>query len=184
MWAKWIGVAGGVFGIATAAMAQFPGGGFAPYGGGQQTPGQPGYNMQPYLGGGGGSPGVLPNYYNPQYQPLSPYLNLFRGSNPAVNYYYGVRPGTVGGAGSFGGAPNIAMGGNRSTFFPQLAAGPDPFNPEDPETGQGANVLPPAGHPVVFGNTLGYFPGSYGTGGRNRPGLAGSGNRSTATPKR
>ncbi len=133
---------------------------------------------------------VMPNIYNPKTQPLSPYLNLFsRTGDPAVNYYYGVRPGTIGGAGSFAGAPSIvAGGGNRPAFFPQLAAAPDPF--ENPLSGTGAlsgtengAVLPPAGHPVVFGNTLGFFPGSPG-GGRNvRPGLSGIGNTRPAGRK-
>jgi len=48
----------------------------------------------------------------------------------------------------------------------------DPLQP--PEAGPGA-VLPPAGHPVVFNNTLGYFPSPYGTRGGPRPGLAGVG---------
>src|SRR5262245_1015987 len=36
-----------------------------------------------------------PNQFNRTGQPLSPYLNLFRGTNPAANYYFGVRPGTA-----------------------------------------------------------------------------------------
>jgi hypothetical protein len=31
-------------------------------------------------------------FYTPPRQPLSPYLNLLRGGNPAVNYYLGVLP--------------------------------------------------------------------------------------------
>jgi hypothetical protein len=37
-----------------------------------------------YRPGGGGT-------YNPP-PPISPYLNMLRGNNPAVNYYLGVRP--------------------------------------------------------------------------------------------
>lgn len=118
------------------------------------------------------SPGVMPNVYNPQYQPLSPYLNLLRGGNPGVNYYYGVRPGTMGGTGQSIGAPFTAAGGNRQLFFPQLASAPDPLQPR--EVGPG-DVLPPAGHPVVFNNTGGYFPSPFGGRGGNRPGLAGVG---------
>lgn len=132
---------------------------------------------------------VMPNIYNPRTQPLSPYLNLFgNASNPGVNYYYGVRPGTIGGAASMGGAPSvIAGGGNRPAFFPQLAQAPDPF--DNPLSGTGALsddsngfTLPPAGHPVVFGNTLGFFPGPPGS--QNvRPGLAGLGNSRPAGRK-
>lgn len=193
MLARFIGATACVLGLAASAAAQFQnqygpggyGGGFpGGYGGG-------GYGGFPG-GGYGGAPGVMPNIYNPQSQPLSPYLNLFRGANPATNYYYGVRPGTVGGAGRFGGgAPNMAFGGNRTPFFPQLAGAPDPLAlPEaDPES---TTALPPAGHPVVYGNTLGYFPSPFGNNGRGgmRNGLSGSGMGSgsganrPATPRR
>src|SRR5436309_10607590 len=63
---------------------------------------------------------VMPNIYNPQSQPLSPYLNLLRGGNQASNYYYGVRPGTVGGGAAFGAASQLAPGGMRAPFLPQL----------------------------------------------------------------
>ena len=122
----------------------------------------------------------MPNIYNPQTQPLSPYLGLFSNTSPATRYYFGDRPGTVGGAGSFGGAPNIAPGGNRLPFFSQLAAGPDPLASPTAPPGTGS-VLPPAGHPVVYANTLGYFPGSFGRG--LRPGLSGAGNQAGA-PRR
>jgi hypothetical protein len=98
---------------------------------------------------------VMPNIFNPQYQPLSPYLNLLRGGNAAANYYYGVRPGTIGGAGSMFGAAMLAPGGMRTPFMPQLASAPDTV--ELPERSEGYTV-PPAGHPVVFNNTLGYYP--------------------------
>lgn len=136
---------------AGAASAQYPN----PYA-------QP-YNQSPFM----------PNIYNPVNQPLSPYLNLLRGGNPGVNYYYGVRPGTVGGFQPSGGAPFVAGGGNRAPFFPQLAAAPDPLQPE--ESGPGAG-LPPAGHPVVFNSTGGYFPSPTGMRGGQRPGLSGIGN--------
>lgn len=127
------------------------------------------YPLGPYYQ----SPSVMPNIYNPANQPLSPYLNLLRGGNPGVNYYYGVRPGTVGGTGQSIGAPFTAAGGNRQLFFPQLASAPDPLQPR--EAGAG-DVLPPAGHPAVFNNTGGYFPTAGGRGGGGtRPGLAGVG---------
>src|SRR5438445_538378 len=101
---------------------------------------------------------VMPNVYNPQYQPLSPYLNLLRGGNAGVNYYYGVRPGTVGGAGPFGGASMLAPGGMRAPFMPQLASAPDPVElpdrtrghepPNRPRTDR--QGLPPRRRPRVF----------------------------------
>ncbi len=124
------------------------------------------------------TPTVMPNIFNPVNQPLSPYLNLMRGGNPGVNYYYGVRPGTAGGTGFGIGAPFTAGGGNRAMFFPQQMNAPDP---EEAQTENGASkppTLPPAGHPAVFNNTLGFFPSPYGNrGGGLRPGLAGMGNR-------
>src|SRR6266480_6093119 len=115
MRAKLIGATWCVLALSASAAAQNPTGPYAQPGNGY---GQPGYGYGG-LGGYGGQGGFgggpfMPNIYNPQTQPLRPYLNLFRGSNPATNYYYGVRPGTVGGGGGgFGGAPNIAVGGNR-----------------------------------------------------------------------
>lgn len=127
-------------------------------------------------------PGAMPNVYNPANQPLSPYLNLLRGGNPGVNYYYGVRPGTVGGTGQGLGAPFTASGGQRTLFFPQLASAPDPLVPA--EVG-GGSVLPPAGHPTAFNNTGGYFPSAFGNrGGGGRPGLAGVGTSSARPPGR
>ena len=134
--------------------------------------GQPGYGFG--TGPGFNPNNFMPNIYNPQNQPLSPYLNLNRGGNPATNYYYGVRPGTTASGGrGFGGAPFLAGGGNRMMFFPQLAAAPDPTaEPEQPGSG---TVLPPAGHAVVFGNTMGFFPSAFGQAGGSRPGLSGLG---------
>jgi len=127
---------------------------------------------------------LMPNIYNPQSQPLSPYLNMFRGpNNPGANYYFGTRPGTVGGMGMMtgGGAPGMAMGGGRGFYFPQLASGPESLDlPEaDPAS---STALPPAGHPVFFNNTMGYFPTTFGM---NRGGQgAGTGNRPQAAPPR
>jgi len=102
---------------------------------------------------------VMPNIYNPRTQPLSPYLNLLRGGNPGVNYYYGVRPGTTGGGAAFG------AGGGAG---PRANGLPFQFTTDDslllPEPGEGY-FLPPAGHPTVFNNTMGYFPGGPGAGG-------------------
>ena len=59
---------------------------------------------------------IAPNMYNRAAQPLSPYLNLLRGGNTAVNYFYGVRPGTQPGA--FTGMFTQPTAGPRQTFFP------------------------------------------------------------------
>jgi hypothetical protein len=119
---------------------------------------------------------VMPNIYNPANQPLSPYLLTTRGGTTpyaAVGYYFGTRPGTSGGSGFGLGAPFTAPGGNRPLFFPQLANAPDPFTSR--EVGAG-DVLPPAGHPVVFSNTLGFYPSQYGGRGSPQSGLANLGN--------
>jgi hypothetical protein len=57
-------------------------------------------------------------------------------------------------------------------FFPQLASAPEPF--QQGGVSSPGSVLPPAGHPVVFNNTLGYFPSPFGQAGA-RGGLAGLG---------
>jgi hypothetical protein len=158
MRAKILGALAGVCGFAAAGLGQQPTMPGAPPGPGYAVPGYPTLNPA----------NVMPNIYNPRTQPLSPYLNLLRGGNPGVNYYYGVRPGTVGGGAAFGAASAVAPGGMRAAF-------PFQYSPEDltlPEPGEGY-TLPPAGHPVVFMNTLGYFPGP--TAGRGpQPGLAGA----------
>jgi hypothetical protein len=150
-------------GIAWAQPGQLPG----------QSPSQIPFQPGPFYQ----QPTVQPNIFNSANQPLSPYLNLLRGGNQATNYYYGVRPGTIGGTGLGLGAPFTAFGGNRQLFFPQLASAPDPLQPREAGVG---DVLPPAGHTVVFNNTLGYFPSPFGRGGSGmRPGLSGAG---TARP--
>jgi hypothetical protein len=102
------------------------------------------------------SPGnYLPNYYNRASQPLSPYLNLLRGGNPGVNYFYGVRPGTpAGGMGPMG-TPgfNSLPAAQPLQFLPQAATVVDPGG--DPiEPGGKQVTLSPAGHGAVFGNTF------------------------------
>jgi hypothetical protein len=181
-------VAGALAPVQTV-FAQYPtqpypnaGGGYTPYspqyGYGQQYGSQFGQQYGPAFNPNN----FMPNIYNPQTQPLSPYLNLLRGGNVATNYFYGVRPGTVGmGNGRGGGAPFMAGGGNRAVFFPQLAMAPDPLAGED-ATGPGS-VLQPAGHPVVFNNTLGFFPSPFGQAGGARPGLAGVGTTRAPTRK-
>jgi hypothetical protein len=110
----------------------------------------------PYQYGGGGTTPYLQNspygqnsYYSPSTQPLSPYLNLLRGGNPAVNYFYGVRPAQN--QTSFG-APFLGSTGmyGRQTFFPNV----DTLYELDETTPAG---MRPTGHPFGFNNTLGYF---------------------------
>lgn len=145
---------------------------------------------QPGMGGYGPSGlgpngGFMPNIYNSQMQPLSPYMNMFRGSgNPAANYYFGTRPGTVGGGGGmmWGGAPNMSMGGFRGQFFPQYSTGPDQIDlPEADPTSNTA--LPPAGHPVFYNNTMGYFPMPFGNRGMQGMGMGNRGQQQP-TPRR
>jgi hypothetical protein len=191
MWLKAISATVGLLAWSSVAAAQFQpgfGSGGMPYGGyGGYGGGYGGYGGG-FGGGFGGGGQFMPNIYNPQTQPLSPYLNMTRGGgNPAANYYFGTRPGTVGGGGGWGLAPNMAFGGNRGPF-------PFQYTPEEQlpqgEPAEGY-VLPPAGHPVMFGNTMGYYPSPFGYGrggmrsgmqgmGGNRPG----GQSQTPTPKR
>ena len=101
-----------------------------------------------------------PNYFANSYyrgtQPLSPYLNLIRGGNPGVNYYYGVRPGTPSGMPITGGFRPVApeaVGPARSGFIP---AASDPTQP--PVTISADTMIPyipPASHPVSFGGGVG-----------------------------
>lgn len=90
--------------------------------------------------------------FNRNNQPLSPYLNLLRGNNNAVNYYYGVRGG--GAPFGFTGMFNPNSQGVRQTFFPIV----DNLSElsDDPNASRG---VMPTGHPVGFSNTLGYFGG-------------------------
>jgi hypothetical protein len=88
--------------------------------------------------------------YNRAAQPLSPYLNLLRGGNNAVNYFYGVRPGTQPSA--FLGMFNQPSAGPRMTFFP----GAETFADLSDEP-RDANKVAPTGHATGFNNTLNYF---------------------------
>ena len=82
--------------------------------------------------------------------PLSPYLNLLRGGNNAVNYYYGVRPGSQPGSTGMFNQGNV---GQRQTFFPYF----DNLS-ELADEPRDVNRVAPTGHPAGFFNTLGYFP--------------------------
>jgi len=122
----------------------------------------------------GGSQPYAPNMYNRQSQPLSPYLNLLRGGNPAVNYFYGVRPGQQSGAFS---SPFLGSMGaqGRQTFFPQIdnLYELDDVSPQD--------GLRATGHPFGFNNTLGFFGGTMGGGGSNQQRTS---NQQAMSPKR
>jgi hypothetical protein len=103
--------------------------------------------QNPYNSGQGQ---YLQDYYNRNSQPLSPYLNLLRGGNTAVNYFYGVRPGLMQGA--FGSPLNGGQGTlGRQTFFPQVD------NLYDTENVGKLDGIPPTGHSIGFRNTLNYF---------------------------
>jgi hypothetical protein len=110
------------------------------------------FGQQPYPLGG------VPYYQPPPgatsvRPPLSPYLNLLNGNNPALNYYYGVRPFTAppGSLGSV--APGgYGMGGGGSLYVQPQPPQVDPLaEPKDPK----AFRLPSPGNPVVFGNKFG-----------------------------
>ena len=105
---------------------------------------QSGNNASPYA----------PNYFNRNTQPLSPYLNLLRGGNPAVNYFYGVQPGVMGGP--FRSPLGAQSGGQsgRQTFFPQVD------NLYEAEGVGPLDGLRPSGHMSGFNNTLNYFGGT------------------------
>ena len=105
---------------------------------------------------------------------ISPYLNLARAGNPAVNYYYGVRPWQAASAFQQAAARPVPLAGfsqTRGGFIP-AAGTPTDLPTEVPPAGEPV-TLAPSGHPVVFGNRfgtlIGSFPGMQ-TGG-NRPGL-------------
>ena len=115
--------------------------------------------------------GYAPNAYNRQTQPLSPYLNLLRGGDPGINFYYGVRPGLQSQATPTG----VGLGGPtgasqlRSGFIPTLQNSMQEPN-QMPVAGEPVE-LKPSGHPITFnGIPTSYF-------GLNRLGLstAGSG---------
>jgi hypothetical protein len=139
---------------ATTADAQYPvpTGPSAPY----QTPAG---SFAPYQ-----TPGNYPRgSMTPAPPPLSPYLNLFRGANPAVNFYYGVRPWQqYGTTGQWNAGPVPGPRAVQPAFLPPTPPGglreavPAGF---DYATAPKETTLSPAGHPVQFANTGGYFPG-------------------------
>ncbi len=140
---------------------QFP----TQYGGGYggayptQLPGQvPGVNTgqgYPTVPGSAGIPMTRP--FRP---PLSPYLNLLRGGDPAVNYFYAVQPAVNAGAsplGSMTGGPSMGYSPLRSGFLP-AAANPSQEPVPGPAAGVPIPSLPPSGHPVSYGGLNRYTP--------------------------
>lgn len=110
---------------------------------------------------GRNSNSYVQNYYNRSSQPLSPYLNLLRGGNQAVNYFYGVRPGTS--TGALGSPFTLGMGSQgRQTFFPQIDT---LYELEDVKPTDG---IQPTGHPFGFNNGMGYFGTANSQGGSGR----------------
>ena len=94
--------------------------------------------------------------------PLSPYLNLLRGGNPAINYFYGVRPWEAANAyqrSAAQAAPAVAFSQARNGFIP-AAGTPSDAPTEVPPAGQPV-TLSSSGHPVVFGNRFGTMTGGY-----------------------
>lgn len=110
------------------------------------------YPASPQASGGVGRP------------PLSPYLNLLNGNNPALNYYYGIRPQQPGsGMANPGFGPQNVRPAVPGGFFQPVQPPADPF-PEPDDTKK--FFLPPAGGPVVYGNSFGSSQAGI-TGGRS-----------------
>ncbi len=124
-----------------------------------QSPGQypaQGQYPQPSVPGTAGVP--MPSGYRP---PLSPYLNLLRGGDPAINYYYAVRPALMNGVSPLG----SLAGGTRG--FSQLRSGflPAAGNPTQepvvmPKGGVSVPSFPTSGYPVSYGGLTRFSPGS------------------------
>jgi hypothetical protein len=117
-----------LLGGAVPAPAQYPGSLYGQY-----------YN--PYSQQPGTNPGGAPR--------LSPYLNLLRNNNPAVNYYLGVVPEID--RRRFQRQTTSAI-----TGLEQRLATPV-LNPEDTDLAVAVSVT---GHPAVFMNTATYFGGA------------------------
>ncbi|MCU0705722.1 MAG: hypothetical protein MUF18_17275 [Fimbriiglobus sp.] len=151
---------------ASAAVAQIPGSMPSPYG--------------PIAG----PQSFAPNYFNRNYQPLSPYLNLANNFNPAAGYYYGVRPATQGPTGLgpvYGSGAQFSAPVGRSMFLPSTP--PSTATNTDPLDNTPRAGLPSPGGPVGYGN---YFGSSRVGVGAPRPGFFGGavGGGSTVPPPR
>ncbi|HET6573876.1 MAG TPA: hypothetical protein VFG68_09760 [Fimbriiglobus sp.] len=114
----------------------------------------------------------MPNIYDRATQPLSPYMGLLLGQNPAVDYYFGVRPGLRASSRTYGagfGVPTGFGGGSRIGYLPLQAATAEQ-GVEIPAAGVPLprNELFQTGHPVTFGVGPGRLsPGT----GAGRPGF-------------
>lgn len=128
-----------------------------------------------------GPQSFAPNYYNRGTQPVSPYLNLLNSTNPALTYYYGVRPGTQGPNGLgpvYGSGAPMPPPVARGTFLPPAAM---TMPTRDPSADGPQSALPSPGGPVSYGNVFGssrvgvnqprggFFGGGSGGGGGTSP---------------
>jgi hypothetical protein len=117
--------------------------------GGAAVPGLAQFGTSPYYG----------RYYSPYSQPpglnpgggprLNPYLNFFRGTSPAVNYYLGV-------------VPEIETRRFQRQTIGSIAdlagrTAPPAVSPEETEVNPALSIT---GHPAVFMNTTSYFGGA------------------------
>ena len=87
-----------------------------------------------------------PNYGPGYHPPLSPYLDLLRGGDPAVNYYLGT-------------VPEFQRRQNNEVFRSALAELDQRVSQTTVELGLSVPVTP-TGHVTAFGNTGGYFGNS------------------------
>jgi hypothetical protein len=115
-------------------------------------------------------------YYQPQpaptssRPPLSPYLNLLNGNNPALNYFYGVRP-LLPNAQPPLPPPAFNPAAPKGFFQPTQSAAEPALYPEPANTQR--FKLPPPGGPVIFGNSFG----------SSRAGIAGGGRGGYFSPQ-
>lgn len=114
-------------------------------------------------------PGSIGSYNQPiQYpSPISPYMNMNRGGNPAINYYGLVRP-------QISTAQNLHMLQQEVQQLNAMGAGPFVGQTGTP------SVTLKTGHPVTFFNYGSYFPmfgggGGMAAGGIGRPATMGGG---------
>jgi hypothetical protein len=158
--ARWVLGLAMVAGVGVVALGQVPAAGY-----GYQAP--PPAVTYPAAPPGG----FMPNYYSRTTQPLSPYLNLFRGTIPSVDYYFGIRPGLQAGAqpgGGFG-VPMLPPTGSRPGYLPlEAAAVADGVAIPAAGLPLPNNQLYQTGRPAVFGPGPGLAPPGAGSA---RPGF-------------
>lgn len=95
------------------------------------------------LGVGLSSASAQVGVYTPPRAPISPYLNLNRGGNPAINYYGLVRP-------QFDTSRALQ---NVQTQLQSMSSQVAPTQPVADPT-----FVPTTGHPVTFLNSSHFFP--------------------------